>query len=264
MNCLICNEETSYFFHKDFNQYGLKRVDYHKCSNCGLVASKTHYLMDEHAWGELNHICHSEYQGSDDNWHDPRWLERLQAQAKILKDCCDLNLLSVSGKWLDYACGDGKLSELLKGQQALLKYDKFMSKSDGFINDNEINSQHFDFVITTSVFEDFTKRKDFDFVQSLVSDEGVMGLHTLVREDVPNDPKWFYLSPTHCSFHTNKSMSLLLEQWGYIESIYSVDARLWLFFKPNLKNVEQIIEIANKRIDKPKYIYNKGFVDYWK
>jgi len=25
-----------------------------------------------------------------------------------------------------------------------------------------------------------------------------------------------------------------------------------------------IIEIANKRIDKPKYIYNKGFVDYWK
>ena len=145
-----------------------------------------------------------------------------------------------------------------------MKYDKFMSKSDGYIDDIAINFQQFDFVITTSVFEHFTKRKDFDFVHSLVSDEGVMGLHTLVREDVPNDPEWFYLSPTHCSFHTNKSMSLLLEQWGYIESIYNVDARLWLFFKPNLKNVEQIIEIANKRIDKPNYIYNEGFVDYWK
>ena len=77
MNCLICNKEIFYFFHKDFNQYGLKRVDYYKCSNCGLVASKTHYLMDEQAWRELNHICHVEYQGSDDNWHDPRWLERL-------------------------------------------------------------------------------------------------------------------------------------------------------------------------------------------
>jgi hypothetical protein len=218
MNCLICNEETLLFFHKDFNQNGLKRVDYHKCNNCGFVYSKTHYLMDEKAWTELNH-CHVEYQGTDYNWHDPRWLERLQAQTKILKDCCDLDLLSVDGKWLDYACGDGKLSDLLKGQKELFKYDKFMSKSNGYLGDKEINSSQFDFVITTSVFEHFTKRKNFDFVHSLVADDGVMGLHTLVREDVPNDPEWFYLSSNHCAFHTNKSMSLLLEQWGYVESI---------------------------------------------
>ncbi len=263
MNCLICDEKMSFFFFKAFENHLLKEVEYHKCCNCGFVYSKTHAMLNEQEWQELN-SSHADYQGTEYNWHDPRWLERLQAQAKILKDCCDLNLLPIDGKWLDYACGDGKLSDLLRGQQELLKYDKFMSKSDGYLNDEEINSQQFDFVITTSVFEHFTKRKDFDFVHSLVADDGVMGLHTLVREDVPNDPEWFYLSPTHCAFHTNKSMSLLLEQWGYVESIYNVEARLWLFFKLNSKNVEQIVEMANTRIDKPTYIYKKGFVDYWK
>ena len=98
MNCLICNRTTTYFFYKAFHLNGLEGCNYYKCNNCGFVYSKTHYLMDEQAWIELNH-CHVEYQGTEYNWHDPRWLERLQAQAKIFKDCCDLNLLAVNGKW---------------------------------------------------------------------------------------------------------------------------------------------------------------------
>ena len=264
MSCLICNQPTQYFFHKNFDNYSLLgRVDYHKCSNCGFVHSETHRLLSEQEWSELNHAYHIGYQGSDENTDDPRWLERLQAQAYVLADAADLGLIAIDGDWLDYACGDGKLSALLKSKKNLLKYDKFMQLSD-YLNTAQLNQVHFDLVITTSVFEHLIQRQHFDAIHSLVSEKGVMGLHTLVCENIPCDPNWFYLLPVHCAFHTNKSMALLIEQWGYVESIYNVDARLWLLFKPNTLDVERVVEAANKRANTPHYVYKKGFVDYWK
>lgn len=263
MSCLICKHPTQYFFHKDFNKYGLGRVEYHKCHNCGLVHSETHRLLSENAWLELNHTYHDGYQGSDMNTDDPRWLERLQSQAHVLADAVDLGLIAKDGDWLDYACGDGKLTEFLKSKKNLLKYDKYMNKSD-YLDASELVSGRFDFLITTSVLEHLLQRKHFDAIHTLISQQGVMGLHTLVCEQVPCDPNWFYLLPVHCVFHTNKSMSILLEQWGYIESIYNVEARLWLLFKPNTLNIEHVVEHANKRENSPSYIYKKGFVDYWK
>lgn len=263
MNCLICNQPTHYFFHKNFECYNLGRVDYHKCGNCGFVHSETHRLLDEQTWSELNHTYHLNYQDTNENNDDPRWLERLHAQANVLEDTAKLGLLAINGDWLDYACGDGKLTELMKGNKNLLKYDKFMCKSD-YISTTELHTTRFDFVITTSVLEHLLKREHFNDINSLVNDHGVMGLHTLVCENIPCDPSWFYLLPVHCAFHTNKSMSILLEQWGYTESIYNVEARVWLLFKPNTLNVEHIVENANKRPNTPSYIYKKGFVDYWK
>lgn len=263
MSCLICHQPTQYFFHKNFDNYNLGRVEYYKCVNCGFVHSETHRLLDDRSWSVLNYNCHLSYQNSNENIDDPRWLERLQAQAHALSDSADLGLLAIDGDWLDYACGDGKLSALLKHKKNLIKYDKFMRKSD-YLDTTELNPGRFDFVITTSVFEHLLHREDFNFINSLVSNQGVMGLHTLVRENVPCDPNWFYLLPTHCAFHTNKSMSILLAQWGYIESIYNFEAKLWLFFKPNKLNVEQVVATANNRTDAPSYVYKKGFVDYWK
>ena len=229
MTCLICNEPTKYFFHKNFDRYGLDRVDYHKCSSCGFVYSETHRLLSESSWSELNYACHSSYQGGDENKDDPRWLERLKAQADVLSDTAELGLVAIEGDWLDYACGDGKLSELLRGKKNLLKYDKFMHSS-GYLNAAQLNqkTELFNFVITTSVFEHLIQRQHYDDIHSLVSEKGVMGLHTLICEDVPCDKNWFYLLPVHCAFHTNKSMSILMKQWGFVESIYNVDARLWL------------------------------------
>jgi hypothetical protein len=256
-----------YFLTKNFNLYGLLDVEYWKCTFCGFVSSKTHCEMSEEAWGQLNVAYHESYQHKGYNSDDPRWVDRLHSQAKVIDDAARIGLINESGKWLDYACGDGQLSSILRKDfgRDLFNYDKFMPSQDGFLNQDGLIPRTFDFVITTSVFEHFTQRLHYDEVESLVAPTGVFGLHTLICESIPQDPNWFYLLPVHCAFHTNKSMSILLEQWGYSESVYNVEARLWLFFKPGLCDVTRALSDAEKMSSKIQYLHSSnGFVDYWK
>ncbi len=265
MKCIICSGRMEFYFSKDFDAFGLGKVDYWRCRDCGFSMSRTHAEMTRAEWESLNRQYHSTYQAKDSNADDPRWTERLQSQATVLADAVQVGLLNGDGRWLDYACGDGKLSELLRSDGITLeKYDRYMSRQEGYLRDDEITARGFDFVITTSVFEHFTKREEFDSVESLVSANGVLGLHTLVREDIPCDSSWFYLLPVHCAFHTNRSMALLLEQWGYASSVYNVDSRLWLLFKKPASDMRHRVDAANRRVRKPTYILKDGFVDYWK
>ena len=253
-----------YFFSKDFDVFNLSKVDYWRCQNCGFTSSRTHAEMTANEWESLNHDYHSAYQQKTDNPDDPRWTARLRIQAQVLSDAIQTNILTSSPNWLDYACGDGKLSALLAEEDiGLQKYDKFMSRREHYLKEDQLVPGGFDLVINTSVFEHFTRREEFDAVNSLVSDQGVLAVHTLVSEDVPDDSSWFYLIPVHCAFHTNKSMSILFEQWGYAVSIYHVDSRLWFWFK-DASGVEEHVRAANERQNGIEYIFKKGFVDYWK
>lgn len=255
-----------FFFSKNFNAYTLGQVQYWKCRNCGFTISKTHYDLPNEAWQELNFQYHKAYQGKKSNSDDPNWADRLHIQALVLSDLTDIGLLGRSTRWLDFGCGDGKLSSFLKESYGidLLKYDRYMPPQLDFLTDDDLKTGAFDFVLTTSVFEHFTRREDYDFVESLVSNTGTLGLHTFVSESTPNDPSWFYLLPVHCSFFTNKSMRILFEQWGYKASIYNVEARLWLWFKSDPTEIQSIIERANRRSNAPKYFFKNDFVDYWK
>lgn len=247
--------------------YDLDDVEYWKCINCGFVISKTHLELPEDSWHQLNITYHKTYQNSNHNPDDPRWIDRLHSQAKVIDDAARIGLLLDSGRWLDYACGNGQLSSILNTtyRRVLFNYDKYMPDKNGFLVQSDITPRSFDFVITTSVFEHFTQRSHYDLVESLVAPTGVMGIHTLVCENIPQDPNWFYLLPVHCAFHTNKSMSILFNQWGYSESIYNVESRLWLFFKSSPRDIKRILVDANQRLNAPQYIYNEnGFVDYWK
>jgi hypothetical protein len=266
LKCIICNAPMAFFLSRYFGIYGLDGVDYWKCQACGFVISKTHLELSEPDWMRLNTEYHRSYQGLDFNPDDERWISRLHAQADVISDLARIGILDSRTKWLDFACGDGKLSSFLKSKHGLtlLKYDRYMPAQPGFLSDRDMVFERFDFVITTSVFEHLTKREDFDYIGSLVSEEGIMGLHTLVCESIPCDPSWFYFVPVHCAFHTNKSMSILFSQWGYGVSIYNVESRMWLWFKSRCKETQAIIEKANERLTGPKYIYKKGFVDYWK
>lgn len=265
MKCAICASGMAFIFSKQFDVHGLTKVNYWRCCNCGFTMSKTHAEMSASEWQSLNYGYHSSYQGKDSNPDDPRWIARLQSQATVLSDAAWIGLLDRDGRWLDFGCGDGKLSELLKRHNlTLLKYDRYMTGREDFLDDGAITPRSFDFVITTSVFEHFILREQFDSVEALVSDSGVLGLHTMVCENVPCDASWFYLVPVHCAFHTNKSMSLLFEQWGYAASVYNVDARLWLWFKRPPADIKERVERANRQPNGPFYIFNNGFVDYWK
>lgn len=120
----------------------------------------------------------------------------------MLSDACKIGLLK-KGKWLDYACGDGKLSDYLKNKHNIFisNYDRYMPQQKNYVDCDQLIPGTFDFVITTSVFEHFTLREQFDSVNTAVnSEDGVLGIHTVVCGNIPNDPSWFYFLPVHCSF----------------------------------------------------------------
>lgn len=267
MNCMVCRNQMSPYFSKTFNVYELRDVEYWRCHGCGFVGSKTHAKMKVHDWETLNQKYHATYQGRESNEDDPRWRERLNTQARVINDLFSLGLLPRNLPWVDWGCGDGKLPDLLKARfgLSLLKYDGY-KKGEDYLSENELTSSHFGFVINTSVFEHVSDRKVLDGIEGLVAPSGVFGIHTLVAEEIPQDPAWFYLLPVHCSFFTNKSMQVLFEEWGYSSSVYHVDAQLWFWFKREPDHVGEIILAANLQPgrEKLKYQFKRGFMDYWK
>jgi hypothetical protein len=261
---MICGSKESVpHFKKTFGKYGLGVVEYRKCVGCDFVISKTHDDMTDAEWGTLNRDYHAGYQSHTENPDDPRWLARINAQARVIDDCTQLGLIPTKRPWLDFAAGGGQLSTSLRkiSNLTLLNYDRYLPSPEP---QGEPTPGAYDFVITTSVFEHIRTRPDLDAIQALVSPDGVMGVHTLVSEKVPADPDWFYLLPVHCSFFSNKSMELLFRQWGYQSSLYEVDSRLWLFFKRPYAEVQPIVDQANARKGKPTYFAKAGFMDYWK
>lgn len=266
MNCLVCSGRMHPYFSKSFTERHLENVDYCRCEHCGLCLSKTHVEMSPEAFSEVNGDFHGRYHHTDSCPDDLRWKDRLKEQADLIADLYGLGLLDRSKPWLDYACGDGYLSDRLAAghRLELLKYDRYEPDSQGYLDEKDLVPRGFNLVVTTSVFEHLTRREYFDEINALVSDDGVMGLHTMVKEVVPKDPDWFYLLPVHTTLHTNKSMEILFEQWGYRSSIYHVETRIWFWFKTEPERVEKIVRESNKRPGAPRYVYKKGFVDYWK
>ena len=182
MKCIVCESSMEFFFSKHFNSYDLEKVEYWKCSFCGFTASKTHYELPPWKWEKLNTAYHKAYLGQNYNNDDPRWLTRLTRQASVIHDLAVQGILPPN-KWLDYSCGDGKLSDILKNEYKLTmwNYDKYSTVRQDFISEKQLLPQGFNFVITTSVFEHMTSRMELDKVAMLVSEKGMMGLHTFLR-----------------------------------------------------------------------------------
>ncbi|MDA3898564.1 MAG: class I SAM-dependent methyltransferase [Desulfobacteraceae bacterium] len=266
MRCMICRNPMEFYFSKRFDFIHLTNVDYVKCVNCGFVLSKTHYELSDESWGAVNKKYHQSYQGTNHLADDPMWLERLDKQVEVIADTVKIGLISQTNPHLDFGCGDGKLSDMITDRHGV-KIDKFdrYNQGKGYLTDEKLKKNKFDFVVTTSVFEHLLKREMLDEINNLVSDTGVMGLHTLVAEEVPDNSDWFYLVPVHCAFYTNKSMQILFDEWGYTSSVYQLDSQLWLFFKADADKIEQIIKNTNSQPNRKFYYhFKRGFMDYWK
>jgi hypothetical protein len=243
---MICGTPMSHYFTKP-EVPGLGDDEFHRCPLCGFVCSKTMFEMPEDAWERLNKHCHEKYQGSDYSEDDPRWRERMAWQAEAIRDAERVGLINRGRPWLDYACGDGRLADQIGAE----KYEPYMSE-----NRTPPLPCSYNFVLTTSVFEHLRKWEHLESIEELVAQDGVMGLHTLICEEVPKDPDWFYLFPMHCALFTNRSMEILLRDWGYACSTYAVKARLWMFFKS-----EAGVEDKAKQLG---WEFKRGFCDYWK
>ena len=244
--CLICDGHASHYFTKP-DVPGLGANEFWRCGDCGFVYSKTLRELSEDEFLKLNERCMTDWHGREHNDTDPRWRERMRNQAGAIRIAADARLISRELPWLDYACGDGWLADAIGAQ----KYDPYMGD-----HRTPPLPVSYGFVVTTSVFEHFRRWEDFEAVEDCVAADGVMSMHTLVVEDVPRDPNWFYLLPMHCALLTNRAMSVLLSEWGYKCSAYCVPARLWFFFR-NRDGVE-------RKVRQLGWQYKDGFCDYWK
>jgi hypothetical protein len=170
---------------------------------------------------------------------------------------------------LDFAGGYGTLARILRNYFGieLLVYDPFIKNS---IEDNTaINYitfkelEKYQVVFNSAMFEHITSRKNLEDLNTLVDKNGCLILHTVICENIPKNPDWFYLRPpVHCAFFTNRSMEILMKEWNYTSSIYCPASKCWILFKGNVDNIK--IEKINIELQEKYFFYKKGFVDYWK
>lgn len=276
MKCFVCEGDMSSYMTKKYPYTGLiDEAVFLKCENCGMVINETMYELSPEKWKELNLKLHKQYQGMDYVEGDPKWITRLRSQAKVLFGMFSIGLLKTDMNCVDYGCGDGKLSdyvdELLADSTArgiVKKYDKFMSnahggRDKGYLTEGEIKEKAFDVVITCSVFEHLVGLDDVDYIIKLLNPNcGVLGVHTLVCEDVPQDENWFYIDfPMHCTIWTNKAMKKLFELYRFKGCAYHLEAQMWFFFYDEAMFVK--LKKFHKNIP-GSWFFSNEFVDYWK
>ena len=263
MECIICESSMKFFFSKDFGTYDLTGVDYWKCSNCGFCASKTHFDMLSDEWAALNDTFHSDNHYREDNPYNRN--QRYFNQALMLSLMSKKGLIE-NGRWLDWGCGIGSVSLLLRDyfDSELMTYDKYFSPQLNAISKEKLIENDFNLVVNTAVFEHVRTRSTLDEIESYVSDSGCFAIHTLVPGSVPQDPNWMYLLPVHCAFHTNKSMEILMKQWGYSCSTYNEHSKMWVLFREDIESVQLKVNVLNRSLGWDYLHFKNGFMDYWK
>ena len=268
MNCLICNNEKKYYFSKTYKNSHYKHlmseidiVKYYKCEYCGFVVSKTHQELTSEKWNKLNHDFHHYIENNKTTGNQPPYIE----QALMLKLLSENKLIDID-EWIDYGAGYGTLSKLTDKyfNLNLPYYDKYIKSDDTQSEMAKINEQGYKTVISSAIFEHILSRKDLDNINKLVKSDGCLIVHTVVVEKGPKNDNWFYLEPpVHTAFHTNKSMSILMEQWGYKQSIYSPKSKCWVLFKENNSKIKKITNKINEELQTRWFYYKEGFMNYW-
>lgn len=262
MNCIICKSRMYFYFSKEFNEYNLKEVDYWKCSNCGFSASKTHFEMTDSQWSDLNNSFHQKSHYCDGNPNNRN--QRYFNQALMLS-LMNKNGLIESDAWLDWGCGVGSVAILLNKNFdiELLTYDKYFTPEINEIGKDRLLERAFNLVVNTAVFEHVRDRDTLDEIESYVSASGCFAIHTLVPETVPRDQEWMYLLPVHTAFHTNRSMQILMDEWGYTCSVYNEHSKMWVFFRQDVDSIQSKVSDFNRLLGWEYLHFKAGFMDYW-
>ncbi len=269
--CIICNSDSSYYFSKTYSEtpfdefmQEIGTVDYYKCNRCGFVLSKTHSELSESKWNNLNRLFHHHIENPDN--------EKKSNQPPYAEQAIMLCLLGRNGiintdSMVDYAAGYGTLSNILAKylDLELLIFDPYIhnNNSGRYIQESEL--KYYKTVINSAMFEHILRMEDLERVNNIVDNDGCLIIHTVVCENVPNDPDWFYLRPpVHTAFHTNKSMGALMDRWGYRSSIYCPQSKCWVLLRRSIEDVEKKVATLNQELQSTWFYCRNGFVDYWK
>jgi hypothetical protein len=262
MKCIICSGQMEPYFTKHFGVYSLGDVEYVRCGSCGFTASQTHFRMAPQEWERLNVAFHDDNNAREDNpWNRN---QRYFNQSVMLHLLARNGIVPACG-WLDWGSGVGRLSLQLHEHFGIRldNFDKYMEPGLFQLQQGDLVGRGYSLVTNTAVFEHVRDRETLDEIESYVSAEGCLGVHTLVRREIPADPEWMYLLPVHCAFHTNRSMDVLMRQWGYQCSIYNEHAKMWVMFKRPAKEVSEEVARLNKLLGWECLRFKDGFMDYW-
>ena len=271
MECLICGNSSEYFFSKKyteppFDEYmrDIGVVNYYRCSHCGFVLSRTHAELSLQAWAQLNNNFHHHIERAD----QPATINQPPyAEQALMLSMLDANGVISLSRALDYAAGYGTLSKLLRKYfgKELPIYDPYVQSNEMATYVSEPLKAGYETVMNSAMFEHVLTRAGLDAVRDLVSDTGNMIIHTVVCENIPKDPDWFYLRPpVHTAFHTNKSMNILMKQWGFKSSLYCPPSKCWVLCREDYEDLAPVVDAMNQEF-KAKWFYAKpGFVDFWK
>ncbi len=274
MKCFICNSQMDPYFKTDFGMDWIEKpYQYIRCPHCGLVVSETVYGMTMAEWGEINQKCHEYINGGVDE-RDPKWLQRTTNQAKMFANLFIDKVFDSGMRCVDYACGSGMISEIFdrtlkeKGAEncgKIEKYEKYtnFSNREDFLGESDMVDGSFDMVTSSSVFEHLAGKKEVDKILRLLKGDGTLCLQTLVCEEVPNDSKWFYLAPVHCTLWTNKAMDIFFRTYKFVGCVYNLSAQMWLMFR-NPSLFEKLKETYDKENDNGVWTFSDKFVDYYK
>ncbi len=269
MDCMICSRSSTYYFSKRYTEAPfdafmreIGEVAYRRCDHCGFVFSETHARLHSRDWGRLNEQFHHYNENPDSPINQPPYAE----QAMMLALLRQHGLIAADGM-LDYAAGYGSLSRLMARyfHLPLPIYDPYVHAPDLDCYVDEPHPGSYRTVINSAMFEHVLTRRDLDRVHELVAPDGCLVLHTVVCENVPCDSDWFYLRPpVHVAFHTNKSMNILMQQWGYQSSIYCPPSKCWVLLRQPWAQVQAKVEAVNRELQSTWLVGKDGFMDYWK
>ena len=271
MNCMICDGKTQHFLSRDPREYSygslvedIERYDYSKCSSCGFVFLETIKELSDKRWEQLNYDFHTYIENNTSPTNQPPYIE----QASLINVLAKHNVIDMNSS-LDYAGGYGTLSKILDQYYNLtLKvYDPYIKESSFKNYIDLIGEKQFGFVINSALFEHVIDKKALNGINEPVDKErGALMIHTVICENIPNDPAWFYyLPPVHCAFHTNKSMNILMKEFGFESSLYCPSAKSWVLFKQHEPSIEIALNEINNLFQTNYCYYQKdAFVAYWK
>lgn len=271
MRCIICNSDSNYYFSKTYSESPfdefmreIGKVDYHKCTCCGFVLSKTHAELREAKWSNLNSLFHHWMENPD---NEKKINQPVYAEQAMMLSLLGGNGIIDTNSMIDYAAGYGTLSNILAKYHGieLPIYDPYIKADNSNRYIEQVALKTYKTVINSAMFEHVLNRDDLDRVNNLVGADGCLIIHTVVCENVPSDPDWFYLRPpVHTAFHTNKSMEILMSQWNFRSSIYCPQSKCWILLRGSDEDVEEKIVTLNNELKNKWFHWKKGFVDYWK
>lgn len=272
MKCIVCKSQMAFFFNKIYRKFpfniqmkDIGPVSFYKCKNCGFVISKTHIEMGQERFKKLNNDFHNFLEKNKTEINQPPYFD----QAFFLNLLAKNSLIDMSS-FLDVGGGYGTLSRILKKyfDYEIKVYDPYVSPSCDVVYIPKDDLKKYSTVFSSALLEHLFRASDLEFIHDLVAKRGVMIFHTLVCENVPCDPDWFYIDPpVHTSFFTNKSMSILMDKWQFNCSIYSPSAKTWALFRAeidDIKKIESTVDDINRENQSNYLFFKEGFVDYWK